>query len=147
MIWVINMNTNKCDIYDYQKKPVKLTLVKEISHPENKLRDIELTSSKPGHYKSRTSTHGAYSQDTDPKDIKIDSFTREIAKELDHGRTTNSYDKIIIIAPPHVSGMISQHLDKKVKSLIYKNIHKDLQHLKDHELLDFLKVNAIFQDD
>ena len=147
MIWVVNTNTNTCHIYDYQKKPTKLTLLKEIIHPENRLKDMDLTSSAPGHYKASNSVYGTYSQDTDPKEIKIDNFAREIARELDHGRTTNSYDKIIIIAPPQVCGLISQHLDKHVKELIFKNIHKDLQHLKDQELLDFLKINAAYQED
>lgn len=147
MFWVVNTNSNTCHIYDYQKKPRKLTLAKVILHPENKLKDIELTSDKPGRYKADSSAHGTYSQDTDPKEIKIDNFIREIARELDHGRTSKSYDKIILIAPPHVSGVLFQHIDKNVKDLIYKTIQKDLPNISEHELLEFLKEHAVYQDD
>ena len=64
--------SNTCRIYQYSKKPTQLTLLKELKHPENKLKDIDLTSDKPGHYKSSSATHGAYSQPSDPKEIKIE---------------------------------------------------------------------------
>lgn len=147
MIWVINTNSNTCHIYHYEK-PTQLTLVKEILHPEIRQKKSEyLTSDKPGHYKSDGSgSGGTYSQHTDPKEAAIESFSREIAKELNHGRNQRSYEKLIVIASPQMSGALFQHLDKHVKELISNNIQKDLQHLKNHELLDFLKTNAQFPD-
>ncbi len=49
--WIVLTDSNACRIYDYAKHPVKLTLVKEIFHPENKLKTSELVSDRPGHYK------------------------------------------------------------------------------------------------
>jgi len=146
-IWVVTTDSNTCRIYNYSKKPAQLTLLKEIKHPENKLRDIDLTSGKPGRYKSSGSAHGAYSQPTDPKEIKIEDFSREIAAELDHGRTTLAYKKLIVIAPPHMNGLISQHINKHVKELIAHNFEKDLVHLHDHELLIFLKDHTRYPDE
>jgi protein required for attachment to host cells len=147
MIWIVNVNSNLCRIYDYQKSPAQVTLIKEINHPENKLKAGDLlTSDKPGHYKSRDSVHGAYQQRTDPKEVEIDHFAREVARELDHGRNKQLYEQVIVIAPPHISGLLMQHTDKHVKDLIYKNIHKDILHMKDHELLDFLKTHAKYPD-
>jgi protein required for attachment to host cells len=140
--WVLTTDTNTCRIYGYSKKPAELILLKEIQHPENKLRDIDLTSSKPGRYKASGSANGAYSQPTDPKEIKIDAFSREIAKELDHGRTTNAYKNLMVIALPHMHGLLFQHINKHVKDLVTHMIEKDLHNLADHELLIFLQVNT-----
>lgn len=142
LIWVVATDSNTCRIYDYNKKHSRLTLVKEIQHPENKLKDIDLTSGKPGRYKSSGSAHGAYSQPTDPKEIKIENFSREIAGELDQGRTTHAYQNLILIAPPHINGLVCNHINKHVKNLVSHNIEKDLLHLADHELLDYLKIHA-----
>ncbi|MDR3492119.1 MAG: host attachment protein [Gammaproteobacteria bacterium] len=145
MIWVINTNSNVCHFYEYHKKPSQLKLLKKIVHPENKLKTSEyLTSDRPGHYQTDGSVHGAYSPHTDPKEVSIDSFSREIAKELNHGRTSNSYNNLIIITTPHMDGLIHQHLDKHVNDLVTHNIHKDLMHLTDAQLLDFLDVNTKF---
>jgi protein required for attachment to host cells len=113
-------------------------LIKEIKHPENKLRDTDLTSDKPGHYGTSSSARGAYSQPTDPKEIKIEDFSRIIAKELDNDRNTNAYGKLIVIAPPHMKGLLSHHINKHVKELVTHTIEKDLFHLNEHELLEFL---------
>lgn len=143
MIWVINTNTNQCRIYNYDKTPAKLTLIKEIIHPENRMKKSEyLTSDKPGRYRASNSAQGTYSQDTDPKDVAIDNFAREIAKELNHGRTSKTFEKLILITPPHMEGLLQHHLDKHVKNLVVHNIQKDLLHLSDHELLEYLQINT-----
>lgn len=145
--WVVTTDSNTCRIYNYSKKPAQLSLVKEIKHPENKMRDIDLTSGKPGHYKSNTSAHGAYSQPSDPKEIKIDDFSREIAKELDHGRNSKAYNALILIAPPHMTGLLSKHINKHVHDLVTHKIDKDLIHLADHELLNFLTDHTRFSNE
>lgn len=143
MIWVIATNSNTCRIYDYQKSPAQITLLKEISHPENKLKDVDLVSDKSGHYKTDKSTRGAYAQHTDPKENLIENFSREIAKELEHGRNKHSYEKLIVIAPPHMTGLLLQHINKHVKDAIVKNVEKDIHHLNnDKDLLEFLHDHA-----
>lgn len=147
MIWVVAANAVACRIFQYNKHPEKLTMIKEIDHPENRLKKEEfLTSDKPGHYKSSTTHHGAYSPRTDPKDVEIDSFARQIAKELDHGRKTDAFKKLIIITTPHMDGLISQHLNKHVKEAIRNNIQKDPQHINENEILKLLRVDAEFPD-
>jgi protein required for attachment to host cells len=140
MIWVVTSDSNTCRIYHFEKHPEKFTLIKEIAHPEIRLKKSEyLTSDKPGRYSSDTGSGGAYSPHSDPKEVEVDKFAREIAKTLDHGRTENAYKNLIIVTPPQMNGCISQHLDKHVKELIKEEIHKDVMHLSEHELLKFLK--------
>ena len=145
--WVVNTNSNTCKIYHYCKKPISLALVKEINHPENKLRDIELTSAKPGHYQSKGSAHGAYSQPSDPKEIKIEAFSKEIATVLDHGRNSNNYQYLIVIAAPHMHGLLLQQMNKHVKSLITHHIEKDLIGFSENQLLDFLREHTKYSDE
>lgn len=140
--WVLITNSNDCRIYQYIKKPHQLILIKEIKHPENKLRDTDLTSDKPGHYSTSSSARGAFSQPTDPKEIKIEDFSRSIAKELDSDRNTNAYEKLIVIAPPHMNGLLFQHINKHVQDLIVHNIKKDLLQLNENELLEFLHTHT-----
>ena len=135
--WIVISDTNDCRIYSYTQDK-QILLLKEIRHPDNKLRDIELTSDKPGHYKAGINARGAFSQRSDPKEILIDDFAREIARELDHGRTTNAYSKILLFALPHMHGLIAQHINKHVQSMIARTIEKDVMYLTPAELLDLL---------
>lgn len=147
LTWVVNTDSNTCRIYDYNRKPVQLILLKEIQHPENKLKDIDLTSGKPGKYKSSGGAHGAYTQETDPKEIKIQDFSREIAHALEHGRNIHAYKNIILIAPPHMNGLILQHANKHVKELVTHSIEKDLMHLPEDELLNFIRTHTQYPDE
>lgn len=138
---VVNANTNACKLYHYVKHPAQLTLLKEISHPETKLKTSQLISDRAGHYQAGTA-HGAFSPRHDAKEIEIDNFSREIAKELNKERVNKKYDELIVISPSHMYGLLLQHINKHVKDLIIKDIQKDLFHLADHELLSLLQADT-----
>jgi protein required for attachment to host cells len=147
MIWVINTNSNLCRIYNYHKVPAQLTLLKELKHPEARAKNSAyLTSDKPGKYIAGDSAHGSYSPHTDPKTVEIEKFSREIASELDHARKVNSFEKLIIITPPQMSGLLLNQLDKHVKERVTHKFQKDLLHLSEKELLDYLKENAKYSE-
>ena len=130
--WLVVANTNVCHIYveDHHQ----LTLCKTLEHPENKLRDIDITADKPGHYQTSHAAHGAYSQSTDPKDALIDAFAREIAHAVEQGRTHNQYEKVIFVIPPHMYGCVHKHLNKHVEACA-RHIGKDALHLDTQALL------------
>ena len=147
MIWVINTNSNVCRIYDYQKAPGALTLLKELKHPESRgKKENYLTSDKPGAYTAGDVAHGTHSPHTDPKTVEIEKFSREIASELDHGRKVNLFEKLIIITPPQMSGLLLNQLDKHVKEKVTHKFQKDLLHLSEKELLDYLKEHAKYAE-
>ena len=141
--WIITIDSTTCRIYDYQIKPAQVTLIKKIEHLENKLRDIELTSDKPGHYQGGISSRGAFSQQSDPKKIKIDNFSNEIAKELTLNKNKNAYHHLIIIAAPHMNGLLFQHLNKHVEELVSHSIKKDVMQLNERELLKFVQEHTL----
>lgn len=139
MYWVLNCNTSICKIYEY-KKPDHFVFLKEINHPENKLKNSELVSDKSGHYQAGPA-HGAFSPDTEPKTVKVIEFLKEVARELDKGRNEQVYQNLIIVAAPHTSGMLKQQLNKHIDSLISNHIQKDMMHLNQQDFLHFIKEN------
>ncbi len=138
MTWIVSADFSSCRIYQYQKHPKQLTLIKEIFHPSSKLKDTDLVTDAPGRYQASGSAQGAFTPRTDPKEVEIDNFAREIARELDRGRNANAYKSLIIIMAPHMHGLLSKHLDKHVHEMIEKNIQKDYQHLDAKDLLVYL---------
>lgn len=140
MKWIITANTNNSRIYNYQSNELKL--IKEIDHPENKLKSHELGSDKPGRYQSNDSSRGAFSPHTALDEINVDDFAREIAVELNEARNQNAYDELVVIMPAQMEGLFSKHLNKNVKALIKHTIQKNIMHLSEKELLDFLNENS-----
>lgn len=142
MVWLVTANTNSCRIFSYEKNPNTLTLVKEMNHPASKLKSFDLASDGPGHYKSDGSSRGTFSPNETPKENEINFFSREIAKALDAARRQNAYRSLVFAIPPHMNGLIHEHLENHVKDCIISNIKKDYTHLKEHEILDALKKDG-----
>jgi protein required for attachment to host cells len=147
MLWIVTANSSQCSIYRCAHRGSSLTLLKEFTHPEMRLKKSEyLTSDKTGHYKTDISARGAYEPHTDPKEVEMTHFCHEIANELDRGRNDHEYKELIIIAPPHMNGLLFQTLNKHVKELIGNKIQKDIQNFTQPELVNFLKTHAQYPD-
>ncbi len=138
MTWIVSTNSNLCRIYLFEPHEKKVTLLKELSHPENRQKSSDLTSDRSGRYQAGAA-HGSYQPHMDPKESAINDFAREIAQTLEHERSINAYAKLILIAGPHMMGLLLEHCNRHVKELIVNEIHKDIVHYTDHELLTFLK--------
>jgi protein required for attachment to host cells len=137
MKWIVIANTNNCRIYEYHKND--LNLIQEISHPENKLKEREVGSDKPGRYNSSNSTsRGAYVPHTEIEEIQDNDFAREMATTLNEARNKNTYEELVIIMPAQIEGLFSKHLNKNVKDLIKLTIQKNIMHLSEKELFSYL---------
>lgn len=143
MTWLVTANSNSCRIFNYQLNPMQISLIKEITHEESRQKGSDLISDRPGHYKSGTVNRGSFATNEDPKSIEYDNFAREIAKELDKGRRANQYQNLILAMPPHMNGLLHQHLDSHVEKSVTHNIVKDYTHLKETEILDALKRDRL----
>lgn len=137
MKWIVTANTNSCRIYEHHDNA--LNLLKEINHPENKLKDSEIGSDKPGRYNSSHSmSRGVYAPHTEIGDIQDSDFAREIAVELNEARNKNAYKELIIIMPAQIEGLFLKHLNKNVKDLITLTLQKNIMHLSEKELSAYL---------
>ena len=138
MIWVIAANATACRIFQYERNAAKLTLIKQIFHPENRLKSQDYLSSEgPG---------GPFSPRTAPKDVELNIFAREIGREIMCGRKTDAYDKLIVIATPQMGGLIFTHVDKLTEAMVMNYIHKDPQHFSPSDILAYLKKYASYPD-
>lgn len=141
MLWVVSANTNHCKIYHYQKHQNKLTLLKELDEPLNRLKNREIISDRPGHYNKSIGdgSRGSYEPKYEPKDTAIMTFSRKIAKLLNTAKQDKLFDKVIVITDSHMLGLLKQSLDKNVHETIHQTILKDLHSLSEQELAKYLE--------
>ena len=142
MTLIVTADSNTCKMYDYQRHPQTLTLIKEITHPENKLKESDLVSDSPGSYQpSATSSRGHYSPVHTTKETHIDRFMQEIIHDLTAIHEQKKYKNCIIMAPSHIEGLLSQHAKNTFKHFTTSVIQKNVAHLSSHELLEFIKTH------
>lgn len=143
--WLVTFDSVVCKIYDYTK-PIQdhIPLIYEVYEPENKLRDIDLTSDRSGRYQFKGYAMGTYSQESDPKKRNQEKFAAEINKILQQGYNSHQFEKLIIVAAPHMMGLLSKKMDKKVKKCIEHKVEKNAVQLTNRELPGYVR-EAIWQ--
>jgi len=137
--WVLVASASKARIFGTDQIGEAMECMKEFSHPESREKVSDLTSDRPGHYQSKGTGHGAFVEPTDPKEHEADRFASELAMELDKGRTSKAYRKLVVVAAPHFHGLLNNHINKQTRAMIVSDIQKDLTSCEPRELPDRLK--------
>lgn len=142
--WLVVLNSETCKIYDYHKGQKKLIPIKELHHYQSTLKGRDLITDRPGHYQTYSTARGSYTSNESPQEIEFEKFAIEIANTLDVARKSNQCEQLLIIAPPHMTGLINHHMPPQLKKNIKSSIVKDYVNLNDHDLLEMLeKTNVI----
>ncbi|TCJ15166.1 host attachment protein [Parasulfuritortus cantonensis] len=132
--WIMVANASHAKLFANKGPNKGLELVKELDHPESRERAAELVSDRIGNFAGS----GSYAQPTAPKEHEAERFAQEIAQELEQGRVSNSYEKLVMVTSSHFMGLINGRISQQVKSKISDAINKDYTHLPVKELTGHL---------
>lgn len=139
-IWILIANSAGAKLFATNKLFGSWTLVKQFDNPEAHERDVDMISDRSGNYRNPYMKGGSsYNERTDHKAGEIDTFARTLARELDLGRSRNSFDKLIIVAPSRFQGLLKEHSEENTRHLVFKQIDKDYVNLNDQELREMVQ--------
>lgn len=135
--WLVVANASCARIFSIRTGigiPKKLNLVKEIHHFQSRMKRQDLLTDRPGVYKSGPAGTGGHSQDSILRDIEMEQFAKQLANIIDHARTLNQFDRLIITASPHFCGLLNTYLTGSIKDLIKKVVPKDYTGVVERDL-------------
>ena len=140
MIIVLVASSAEYKLYNYSFHPLKLELVKlqeNVGMREQRGKFISI------HENSEQTHHGSHATAHHSKEVSIDNFAQLIAKEInyevDQAKAQNLEYKIITLAGPHMNGLLNKHFSDDTKARIKLNFQKDLMHLEQNKLLEYLQ--------
>jgi protein required for attachment to host cells len=137
--WILVANASEAKIFSNKGIGKGMEVVAKLSHPDSRKKASELVTDRPGHNPGTGNGHGAHQPATDPKQHEHDVFARELAQQLDLGRTANSYQRLIVVAEPHFRGLLKNAMNTQVNNLVSDAIDKDYTKLTDKELASHLE--------
>ncbi len=132
--WILIANASIARLYENHGIKKGLQLIKEFSHPESREKSAELTSDRPGHNQSQGNGHGAFVSASQPKHNEAGKFAQELAQMLEHGRTSNIVDRVILVASAPFIGLLNNQFSTHVRHLITDTIEKDYTRYAPQEL-------------
>lgn len=128
--WIMVANASHAKLFANKGPNKGLELIKELSHPESREKAAELVTDRIGNFAGS----GSYAQPTSPKEHEAERFAQEIAHELEQGRVSNAYEKLVLVTSAHFMGLINGRISQQVKSLVSSSINKDYTQLPVKEL-------------
>ena len=123
--WILVANASLARLYENLGPNKGLKLIKEMIHPESRLKNSELVTDRPGAMASAGNGQGAKQPHTQPKAHEAKVFAQELAQELYQGRTRNAFGRAIVVAPPAFMGLLNTVLDHPTAQLITDRFEKD----------------------
>lgn len=136
--WILVANASKAKLYGNAGPKKGLQLLKEMDHPESRQKNADLVTDRSGHMQSAGNGHGARQPQTEPKQNEARNFALELARELNHGRTSNLYHRAIIVAPPSFMGLLNGAIDGPTLQMVSDRLEKDYTKASDKELAGHL---------
>lgn len=137
--WILVANASEAKVYSNKGINKGLEIVASLSHPDSRKKTSDLVSDRPGHMPGAGNGHGSHIPLTDPKQNEHGIFARELAHQLDQGRTSNSYQRLIVVAEPHFRGLLNGAMNSQVSGLVSDTIDKDYTKLSGKDLATHLE--------
>lgn len=136
--WILVANASLAHLYENTGPNTGLHVVKELVHPQSRLKNAELVTDRAGSMMSSGNGQGARQPQTAPKDHQAQVFAHELAQALNHGRTQNLYRRAIVFAPPGFMGLLNGELDHQTAQMITDRFEKDYTKSSESQLREHL---------
>lgn len=137
--WILVANAAAARLYANEGPKKGLRKIREFNHPASREKGLQLVTDRPGQNLGHGNRHGAYVPSSEPKQIEAEHFAFELARELEHGRTSNSYQRLILVAAPAFMGLMNSHITHHVRQLVSDSFEKDYTKLDERSLAGHLE--------
>ena len=125
--WVVVADSSTARILMAENPATGLAEIDCLEHPEGRLHEQELTSDLPGRaFDSGGEGRHAMGSPVEPKKQEAIKFAKLVAEYLESGRTTGSFSKLYVIAPPAFLGQLRNHFSSSLQRIVQGTIDKNL---------------------
>ena len=126
-IRIVVADSARARIFTLSEAGGKLQEIADLSHPESRLHDTELSSDLPGRtFDSHGQGRHAMEQATDPKEREAHAFAVEIARYVERSQRDGSFDSLVLVAPPKFLGRLRPELSKAAREALIGELDKNL---------------------
>lgn len=128
---IVVADEREAQFFDASKPRAPLVARGSIRNAAGDMRDRELETDRPGRRFGGTgggqaAHHHAVNGERSTKEHELTLFAKEVAQRIDSGRINREYDKLVLVAPPKMLGLLRQSLTHPTQAMLAAEIAKDL---------------------
>jgi protein required for attachment to host cells len=133
--WVLVANQAGARIFDHPVAGAELALVEEIDHPEGRLKNSEIDTDRAGAaFESAAPGVRAMGREESAHERVAADFARALAAKLSAARNDGRFDQLLIVADPHLLGLLRRAMDVPTGSRVKRAMPKNLAHVPTHAM-------------
>jgi len=134
--WILVCNASRARVFSTPGRGRPWTLVRELNHPESRLKGQAISADKPGRVQQSAGagSRPAMEPSTPVKEVEAQRFAELLAKVAEDGHGHNTYARLLLVAPPHFLGLVRQALPEQVRKRVTRSVDKDYTTLREDEL-------------
>lgn len=84
---------------------------------------------------SGSSTKHALEKMVKPRDHFLQTFLKSLGNALDNAVQKKQFEELVLVAEPHMLGLLRKSLGKRVLNKVNKSITKNLLHAPEREII------------
>ena len=138
--WILTANRSSASLFESDWPGKSMRRIQDIAHLQGRMQNRDIGADKPGRiFDSFGQGRHALSSEQEPTAHIAQQFALDLAELLNKGRTTDAYDKLVLIAEPKFLGILRAALDKNTTALVVQTVNKELLDVKEEDLANYLK--------
>lgn len=153
---IVAVDERQASFFDASRADGPLTLTGAMQNPTAGLKDIDLESDRPGRRYGGTSgvSHGSGGQgghhhgvdgERSTERHELTQFAKDIAQQIDRDRINHAFDKLVLVAPPRMLGLLRQSLPEPARSVLAGEVSKDVVQMGAEAVRSVVPREAFFQ--
>jgi protein required for attachment to host cells len=130
-VWVMVCDAARGRLFEIRGDDPLWHVVEVFSHPESRVRASELVSDHSGQSSSQGDSvhHNALAPASSPKEVEKGHFVHTLATMLDQALRSRRFHRWVLVAPPHLVGMLRKELTPELEKHLMATVDKDLTHV------------------
>lgn len=141
--WILVVRRSGASIFSSLGTDHPIDLVREIDHPEGRLKASEIDSDRPGRSFDRGGQgRHALSPEESPTEHVDHRFVTDLANDLERALQAGEFSGLVIVAAPKLLGRLRAALSKNLHKQVIGEIAKDLVDLKPWQVREHVQSVA-----
>lgn len=136
--WVLVADRGRARILAPDSNSNLLVEIEGFVHTESRLREQDTVTDGPGHFSGGGAARHAGEPEKDFKHDTAEKFAQELASHLEKKRQKKEFDKLAVVAPPLLLGVLRKKFPTNLTNSVVAEINKDLSQYTPEQVQDQL---------
>jgi protein required for attachment to host cells len=144
IVWVLVCDSAKSRLFEVHEDNPNWRLVELTTHAESRSKASELVGDHSGRRSSEGPSvhHNALAPSSSPKEVEKGHFLHSLVMTLDQALRAKLFYRWVLVAPPHVAGVLKKDLTPQLEKHLMTTVDKDYNQVDVRELAERLREDV-----